>query len=394
MKYWEWAVYTAHYSYTLIRLSIFYNLPAMNNLFFNETLQQAQSRIVPLKAKAHLFLDKNEQPTDVYFPLKKKVTDNLLGCDWNRYPSADNSDIDALVANYCNLDPEHIVLGPGSASFITTLLNYFALNGKRIVIAQPTYTLFDYHCKTYNIAYEPWLLRKDLEYDFENMPTLGAGSVLFITTPNNPTGNTIEQAQLEGILSSNPNSLIILDAVYAEFADVDFTPLIRKYTNLIVLRSFSKAFPIAGLRLGYLCAAPKTAAIVRKLMLMFSINHFSLAFAREALFTHKFLQRSLDQVRSIIAEREWMFRTLNFRFSKQVLKVFKSKGNFLLIRIYNDTAFQKLIGGFEKNGMKVLNTSHSPLLKNTFRVSISTPEENEFFMDCLRASLQEKEVNQ
>jgi histidinol-phosphate aminotransferase len=359
----------------------------MSNLFFNETIQQAQSRIAPLKAEGQLLLDKNEQPTDIHLPLKRKVTDHLLGCNWNRYPSADNSDIEARVANYCKLDPEHIAIGPGSASFITVLLNYFALNGKRIVIAQPGYTLFDYHCKTYNIAYESWMLTEDLEYDYEQMPALGAGSVLFISTPNNPTGNTIEQTQLEILLSSNPEALIVLDAVYAEFADVDFMQLVRKYENLIVLRSFSKAFPIAGLRLGYLCAAPGTASIVRKLMLMFSINHFTLAFAREVLFSPRFLQQSTNRVRSIIAEREWMFRTIRARFSEETLRVFESKGNFLLVRIFNDEVFQKLLCDFEKNGIKVLNTSGAPLLKNTFRVSVGTPDENEYFIACLRESL-------
>jgi histidinol-phosphate aminotransferase len=362
----------------------------MNNSFFNETLQNAPARIAPAKTDARYFLDKNEQPEDVDYAIKKKVTDSLMNDDWNRYPTAGNSDIEALVAKYCGLDTENIVLGPGSASFITTLLNYFALNGKRIVIAQPTYTLFDYHCKTYGIAYEPWMLTEDLEYDYENMPMLGDGSVLIVTTPNNPVGNTIKQDKLEQILSQNPNSFVIVDAVYAEFATVDFTPLVRKYDNLIVLRSFSKAFPVAGLRLGYLCAAPQTTAIVRKLMLMFSINQFTLAFAREALFSPKFMQRSQERVNDLIAEREWMYRTLNFRFDRQVMKVFRSEGNFLLVRIFDDSTFANVMAGFEKNGIKVLNTSPFPLLKNTFRVSIGSADENEFFLDCLRDSLKQE----
>ena len=366
----------------------------MKNNFFSELLQNTESRIAPAKPSAILLLDKNEQPDDVDFSIKKKVADSLLAADWNRYPAADLKDIEMQVANYCGLDPEQIVLGPGSASIITTLLNYFALNKKRIVIAQPTYTLFDYHCKTYGIDYEPWLLTADLEYDYDNMPQLGAGSVLIITTPNNPVGNTIEQEKLEHILRTNPDSFIIVDAVYAEFAEVDFTPLVNKYDNLIVLRSFSKAFPIAGLRLGYLCAAPQTAAIVRKLMLMFSINQFSLVFAREVLFSQKFLQRSEDRVKSIIAERTWVYRALNCRFDQQVLKVFRSAGNFLLVRIFDDATFNKLMADFEKNGIKVLNSSPFPLLKNTFRVSIGKPEENETFIQCLRDSLRNKPFHQ
>lgn len=195
----------------------------MSSLFFNDTLQKAESRIAPTKTSARLFLDKNEQSEDVDFVLKEKVLGGLLNADWNRYPTADLRDLEERVADYCGLEPEQIVLGPGSASFITTLLNYFALNQKRIVIAQPTYTLFDYHCKTYNIPYQPWYLTPELEYDYENLPELGAGSVLIVTTPNNPVGNTIDPEKLKEILRSNPDSFVIVDAVYAEFAEVDFT---------------------------------------------------------------------------------------------------------------------------------------------------------------------------
>ncbi len=265
--------------------------------------------------------------------------------------------------------------------------NNFALNGKRIVIAQPSYTLFDYHCKTYNIPYEPWMLTPELEYDYENIPTLGAGSVLIITTPNNPVGNTIEQEKLEHILRSNPESFVILDAVYAEFAEMDLAPLVRKYDNLMMLRSFSKAFPMAGLRFGYLCAAPQVATVIRKLMLQFSINHLTQVFAREVLFTPEFLEDSRQRVNDMIDERDRMFRLLNRRFDGSTLKVFRSSGNFLLVRVFDDAAFGKLLSDFEKNGIKVLNTSPFPLLRNTFRVSIGTPEENNVFLRCMTDSL-------
>jgi histidinol-phosphate aminotransferase len=364
----------------------------MTNLFFSDILHNAPSRINASQCSSRLLLDKNEQSEDVASSIKQQVLETLMNTDWNRYPSADLKDIENAVANYCGLNPDYIVLSPGSASIITTLLNYFALNNKHIVIAQPTYTLFDYHCKTYNIQYEPWLLNADLEYDYDNMPELNPGSVLIVTTPNNPVGNAMKREKLEEILANNPESFVLVDAVYAEFADEDFTPLIAKYDNLMVLRSFSKAFPVAGLRFGYLCAAPQTAAIVRKLMLQFSINHLTQVFAREVLFTPAFLADSRKRVKAIIAERESMYRLLKFRFDDQALKVFKSQGNFLLVRIHDDAAFSKLMADLEKSGIKVLNTSPFPLLRNTFRVSIGMKEENNSFLRCLTESLGQKSL--
>lgn len=359
----------------------------MNSLFFNDTLKGAPARIAPAQGPAACRLDKNEQPEDLSRALKQQVLERLLDTDWNRYPGADLSDIETSVARYCGLCPENIVLGPGSAAIITTLLNYFALNNKQIVIAQPGYTLFDYHCNTYNIAYEPWYLSADLEYDCEQLPALRPGSVLLLTTPNNPVGNSIRQEQLEQILAAHPGTLVVVDAVYAEFTDMDLAPLVGQYPNLIVLRSFSKAFPVAGLRLGYLCAEPQTAAILRKLMLQFSINHFTQVFAREVLFRPELLEASRRRVQAIVEERERLYRCLQQRLDGRVLKVFRSAGNFLLLRIFDDAAFARLLSDLAQHGVQVLNTSPFPLLRNTFRASVGSAAENDFFLHCLLRSL-------
>lgn len=364
----------------------------MTNLFFSDILQNVPTRITPTKTTSSMLLDKNEQSEDVAFSIKQQVLETLMNTDWNRYPSADLKDIETAVANYCGLNSDNIVLSPGSANIITTLLNYFALNNKHIVIAQPTYTLFDYHCKTYNIQYEPWMLTADLEYDYDNLPVLKPGSVLIVTTPNNPVGNSMKREKLEEIMANNPESLMVVDAVYAEFADEDFTPLINKYDNLLVLRSFSKAFPVAGLRFGYLCAAPQITAIVRKLMLQFSINHLTQVFAREVLFTPAFLADSRRRVSEIVEERERMYRMMNRRFDSSAMKVFRSAGNFLLVRIHEDAAFGKLMSDLENSGIKVLNTSPFPLLRNTFRVSIGKAEENNRFLRCLTESLGQRSL--
>lgn len=359
----------------------------MTHHFFNDFLQNTPARVSGNAVQAQLLLDKNEQTCDVDFLLKNKALNALMAANWNRYPTAENQDIESLVANYCGLDSENIVLSPGSASLITTLLNYFGLNQKRIVIAQPSYTLFDYHCKTFNIRYEPWMLNSDLEFDYENMPALGAGDVLIITTPNNPVGNCFDPKKLVELLKANPDAYIIVDAVYAEFCPHDYTSLVKTHPNLIVLRSFSKAFPVAGLRLGYGCASPQTISILRKLMLQFSINHFTQVFARTILFNPEFQDCSQKRVKTMISERERMYSLLHTHFDGNAMKVFPSNGNFLLIRVQQEASFQKLLTDLEVAGIKVLNCSPFPLLCNTLRVSVGTAEENDFFLQKLSESL-------
>lgn len=359
----------------------------MRTDFFNSALQSAQYRVAPSRNSSTVVLDKNEQSQDVERALKAKVLERLLHADWNRYPTADYRDIETKIAEYCRLSPENITLSAGSANSIVTLLNYFALNSKHIVIAQPTYSLFDYHCKTYSIPYTPWYLNERLEYDLGTLPTLGNNSVLIITSPNNPVGNCLTTEQLESILIANPESCVILDGVYCEFSSTDFTPLIKKYENLIVLRSFSKAFPIAGLRLGYVCAAPKIAATIKKLFLQFSITDFSLIFAREMLFSPEFMECSRKNVEDIISQRNTLAQSIKSRFKEDMVKVFPSEGNFLLVRVFNDNTFKRLMEDFADQGIKVLNTSSFAQLHNTFRVSVSTAEENHIFLTCMSNSL-------
>lgn len=359
----------------------------MHHNFFSEALQTTAARIAPTQHPAQLNLDKNEQSNDVDAAFKQRVMERLMQAEWNRYPAADQHQIETKVADYCGLSAENIVLSPGSANMITTLLNYFALNQKHIVIGQPSYSLFDYHCKTYNIPYEPWLLNENLTYDLDNPPALGPNSVCILTSPNNPVGNTLSLAQLENLLNRFPETYIIIDGVYTEFSEVDPTPLVQQYPNLMVLRSFSKAFPIAGLRFGYLCASPATAAIVKKLVLPFSVNYLTLAFVEEMLNDRVYMDRARTRVQAIVAERERMYHNIRQRFGQKGVQVFQSEGNFLLIRVHDDLVFKQLMETLPQHGIKVLNTANAPLLHNTFRVSIGTAYENEAFFaqlsDCL-----------
>lgn len=360
----------------------------MTDHFFSFLLQTAETRIAPAKQSSRFLLDKNEQSDDIDISLKKKVLESLLHANWNRYPASDYKDIECKVAEYCKLKAENIVLSAGSASIITTLLDFFALNNKNIIITQPSYSLFDYHCKTYNINYHPWLLTPELEFDFANLPKLDSNSVLIITSPNNPVGNTMKMEQLEQLLSANPQSMFIVDGVYCEFSETDFTPLIGKYENLIILRSFSKAFPIAGLRLGYLCASAHVASIIKKLILQFSITHFSLIFAREMLFNPEFMESARVRVKAIISERERMYQLIKNRYDENKIHVFRSEGNFLLLRIFDTDTYENLLSCLNTHGIKILRTSSFKLLENTFRVSIGNEEENDAFLNCLSKIMQ------
>ncbi len=354
----------------------------MTNNFFHDSLQQANARIAHQPTAAFCLLDKNEQSEDLSADLKSLALDALINTGWNRYPDNNLADIEKKVAHYCDVQADNIVLAPGSAAIISSLLNYFAINGKRIIINQPSYSLFEYHCRTYGINYEPWMLDDALSFDVETMPLPDANSVVIITSPNNPVGNAINPQMLRQTIATFPDTLFIVDAVYCEFGHHDFTPWIHEYSNLVVLRSFSKAFPMAGLRLGYACTNPAMAATMRKLMLPFAISPLTIAFARKVLFQPRFMLMARKTVLDIISEREKMYRFISVCFHQQ-LKATPSQGNFLHIHCADDNLFALVMEGLQEAGIRVLNLSNTPMLAQSFRISIGNTAENAFFLETL-----------
>lgn len=329
-----------------------------------------------MKSQPQYLLDKNELSDDLNHELKYRVVDHLLDTPWNRYPSADCSDLEHAVARYAGVKPEQVALGAGSAGIIANLLNYFAIQRKNLVIVQPTYALFEHHCRTYGIPFTPWYLNEDLEFDFDSLPELDAQSVLVITSPNNPVGNTLDTVELENLLSRFPDTLIVLDNVYHEFSDTDFAPLIQRHENMLILRSFSKAFPVAGLRLGYVCAAPALASMVKRLSLNYMLNHFTQTLARDVLFTPECLQDSRQRVRTVIMQREQLLRSISDSCHSDDLEVYPSGGNFLLIRVKQAVRHTELLHSFQHAGIRVLDASGFPLLQQCIRISVGNYEEN------------------
>ena len=329
----------------------------------------------------------NEQSADLSPEMKYDVLHQLIQTPWNRYPAATFSQLEQQVADYCGLQAEQIALGPGSAAIIANMLNYFAIQRMDITIVQPTYSLFDHHCRCYGIPYTPWHLNAALEFDYDKLPALGRNSVLIITSPNNPVGNTICEERLSALLEQFPETLVILDNVYFEFSDTDFAPLLAKFNNLLILSSFSTALPVAGLRLGYACTNPERAAWLRKISLTFSINHLTLAMAEELLFTPAFQREAAQRVSEIVLRRDGMIQTLRDNFGHRGLEVFNSAGNFVLVRLAAKDLHSSVLESFHQAGILVLDASGFPGLDNCIRISIGNQMECEAVIASLQRAL-------
>jgi histidinol-phosphate aminotransferase len=347
-----------------------------NNIFSGECSNDAK-----------IFLNKNEQGQDTSPKVKKAILQALDNLSWNRYPEAEQAELYELIAAYAGLASNQIALGAGAASLIGNLLNYFAINGYQIIIPEPSYAFFNHHCKTYNIPYIPWVLNNELQYDIKNLPRITDKSVLFIVSPNNPVGNTFPEDKLRLLLKKYPKTTIVLDAVYQEYGKSIFTPLINEYENLLVLRSFSKAFPAAGIRLGYLCGQAQVITLYRKLVLPYSINLFSLSYAIKLLSTPNFLEAEILNIEKTLILRTQLYNKLLKEFNTSQIRVFPSEGNFLLIQFTTKEDFKDATNELDKCNIEVLNTSNYKNLEHSIRVSIGSEKEMDLFYQCMKQTL-------
>jgi len=323
-------------------------------------------------------LDQNESPWDWPDEVKEAVLAKLKTRPWNRYPSPFADELADKIAAKINVEPKNILLGPGSNYLIALILQTFckAISGK-VVLARPSFALYESHCQYEGITYEPWQLNDDLEYDLKNLPQLIDGSLVLFASPNNPVGNILSRAALKDLLSRYPDVLFVGDEAYCEFADEPYTDLLSEHSNLILVRTFSKTMGAAGVRLGYILAAANVIELLKKPRVPFLINQFALVAASEVLDNKAMSKIFDDIVRNAISERKRVCRALEEVSSRLNFKVKSSQANFILLRWAktedSDTAYKSLI----RSGILVRNVASAPGLAGCLRISIGTSPQND-----------------
>ena len=207
---------------------------------------------------------------------------------------------------------QNIVLSPGSNYHISVLLSLFgAKESSDIVLTRPSFPLFEAHCKYQNIPYRVWQLNDSLEYDLDLLPELKKGSCVFFASPNNPVGNVLSPSVLCELLEQYPDTYFIADEAYWEFVDQSYSSLLSQYSNLIIIRTFSKAMGAAGLRLSYVLASESFCRELSKVTLPFLLNKFTMVAAVCALESEAFCCSVKKQVTFIKNERNTLFEALS-----------------------------------------------------------------------------------
>ncbi len=316
------------------------------------------------KGSASVYLDANENP----YP-----------SDFNRYPDPHQQKLKTKIAAIKNIPTENIFVGNGSDEPIDLLFRAFCEPGvDNVLIPEPTYGMYTVSANINNIAIKTISLTPDFDLDVEAISKVWDknSKLLFLCSPNNPSGNLLSEEKIIQLLNSFPG-LVIVDEAYIDFTKrPGFLSKISDYPNLVVLQTLSKAWGLASLRIGMCFAQLEIIQVLNKIKPPYNISGINQQLAEQALND---VSRKEKNVQEIIAQREWLKKEL--RELPSVRHVYPSEANFLLVKI--DRArekYQQLI----QTGVVVRDRSSVILCQDCLRITVGTHAENQQLIASLK----------
>jgi histidinol-phosphate aminotransferase len=314
--------------------------------------------------EAEIKLNQNESPFD--FPLKEEALARVAQRAWNRYPDFESTTLRVALANAYGFQPENVLVGNGSNELLAAAIGAFVGPGTPVVFARPTFALYE---KLVIIAgglpvpidLDPMTGLLPLEEMTRMLATI-RGAVVIVCSPNNPTGGVLPAGGIEQLLATGAS--VFLDRAYGDFAEDELPPL---HDRLVTFSTFSKAWGLAALRVGWLASTAAICREIRKVKLPYSLNIVSETVAALALENRHLRDANVAR---IIAERE---RVLAAMRAMPFVTVFPTRANFIAFR--GPATFED----FLERG--ILIRKYADFL----RVSIGTREQNDAFLAALKA---------
>jgi histidinol-phosphate aminotransferase len=328
--------------------------------------------------RASVKINQNENPWDVTPAIKEETFRRLTAKKWSRYPDFIPVGLHERLGKFANWRADGIIVGNGSNELIQALLMVTISEGKRVLIAEPTFALYRQVATILGGEILSVPLNSQFQFDLEVLVKSISElqpDVVILCSPNNPTGCVISDDDLRSLLELAPG-LVVIDEAYHEFAQHSVVPLLNEFENLVVLRTFSKAMALAALRVGYLLSAPEIVTEVRKAVLPYNLNAFSQAASEVAVEMYE--SELLPLVKQIISERDRLFEEMK---KIQGFSPVKSQANFMIVR--TSLGPKRIFDDLFKRDILVRDVSSYPMLGEYFRFSVGTPEENDRLIEAL-----------
>jgi len=352
-----------------------------------DLLREEIKNLVPYHAnqiECKIKMDANESPytmpKDIKAEVAKLFTDEF---GINLYPDTDSNRLREALAKKWGLSKDMFMVGNGSDQVIQVLISTFAGKGDTVLCPTPSFSMYGQSAQINGATIVEYKLKEETGYsvDIDELISLGKKlkpKIIFICNPNNPTGGFTPLEAVKRVLEECRGSIIAVDEAYNEFVNDSCVDFLGIYENLVILRTFSKAFGLAGVRCGYSIATKDFTECMNRVRPPYNLNSLT---QQVCTITLNY-QGLIDQyINKIIEERKWLGEELNKISS---IKVYDSCTNFYLVRVDNT---KKITDSLLKDGILVRAFGPGSELGDCFRVTVGTREQDEAFMKSLKKAL-------
>lgn len=336
----------------------------------------------PEGRKGKLRLDFNEN-TQGCSPAVLRVLRSMSAEDISVYP--EYGELKAGVAKHCGVGVENVLLTNGSDEAIRYIFDAYLGRGQEIIVPVPTFAMIRIYARLRQAKVKEVLYNSDLSFPTSRIlkTVTGRTRLIVLVNPNNPTGTEITSQDVERIVRKAGNSLVTVDEAYHQYLGHTATDLISKYDNVLVIQTLSKAFGLAGLRVGYVLGRAKAIAALSKVISPYSVNSVASACAKAALKDKRYVA---NYVRRITDAKDF----LRAELTSLGLHVYPSSANFFLVKFGKKAAF--VCGALRNAGILVRDRSALPLLNGCVRVGVGTKRQCNVLLAALRRVLSPKAV--
>ncbi len=323
--------------------------------------------------------DEFQGEASVYLDANENAFGSPLNQQFNRYPDPLQYAVKKRLTEIKGVPPRNIFLGNGSDEAIDILFRSFCNPGiDNVILVPPTYGMYEVSANINDIKTKKIPLTADYQLHMEGIAEAidEHTKLIFICSPNNPTGNSINRDDIETLLA-NFNGLVVVDEAYINFSrQKTFIQELTEYANLVVLQTLSKAWGLAGLRVGMAFASEEIIEVMNKVKPPYNINESSQQLALQALQN---IEQINDWIKETLAQRDKLVLELkNYDF---VLDIYPSDANFILVKTTNPKGIYNFL---VEHGIIVRDRSKIDLCEGCLRITVGTPDENNTLLKTLK----------
>jgi histidinol-phosphate aminotransferase len=337
-------------------------------------------RDIPLYYNPKIKAVRMDTSTNVLGP-NTVMKDVLTGCmelDLNQYPTPYSDGLRQALADRYGLNADNFVVGNGSDEGLDIIFKTFLEPGELVVAPYPSYVLHGFFVKINCGKFATVDLRPGFQLDPDAL-LKAKGKIIILCTPNNPTANIFDHRDVERVVSEHDGPVIV-DEAYGEFARDSFMSRVEEFDNLIVTRTFSKAYGLAGLRIGYMASNLKMADQMQRVKIPYSLNRISEMAAIAALKNPEYVERAIEQVRRERDRLSAGLEALGFR-------TYPSESNFILFKSMKPSA--ELVARLADKGVLIRDFGKLRMLEDCVRTTIGTADLNDLLLSKLKEVLEE-----